>query len=71
MERHGIPSVAIITEAFVTLAQAFSRSFGMPEAKLVVVPHPIASRSDSERRDIVEKVLPEVRASLLAEEAVQ
>ena len=48
--------MTIFTEAFTKLAQAFFATFDMPEGRRVVVPHPIASLSESERERIAAAV---------------
>ena len=42
-ERAGIPSVAIMTEAFVGAAELMCRVLGADGHRFVVIPHPISS----------------------------
>ena len=49
-ERRGIPAASVMTDRFVTTAQAVIELNGMIEYPFVVIPHPIASDSDDELR---------------------
>ena len=42
-ERRGIPSVAIMTEKFVSAAELMGRVLGADGYPFVVIPHPISS----------------------------
>jgi hypothetical protein len=44
-ESRGIPSVSVITSAFTRAARIRAASLGMPGARIVVLPSPLASRS--------------------------
>ena len=43
MERQGIPTATIITDVFVTTAQAYTRLMGVPGFPYIVCPHPITN----------------------------
>ena len=45
MERLGVPTVTIVSNAFEALARAEVRSLGLPDMPVLVVPHPVAARS--------------------------
>ncbi len=47
-ERRGIPSVAIMTEKFVSAAELMGRVLGADGYPFVVIPHPISSASPDE-----------------------
>jgi hypothetical protein len=47
-EEQGIPSAAIITEAFLTTADAMAQAQGMPDYPYAVIPHPFSSLSPEE-----------------------
>ena len=49
-ERRGIPAAGVMTDRFVTTAQAVIELNGMTHYPYVVIPHPIASDSDDELR---------------------
>ena len=42
-ERSGIPSVAVMTDRFVSAAQLMSRALGAADHPFVTIPHPISS----------------------------
>lgn len=44
-ERLGLPSVAIMTEPFVSAAELMARTLGADGYPFVVIPHPISSAS--------------------------
>lgn len=48
MEQCGIPATVVLTEPFQGLAASFAANLGMPGYPGVVVPHPVATRSDAE-----------------------
>ena len=41
LEKRGIPTVTICTDAFVGLAREESRNLGMPDLPIAIVEHPI------------------------------
>lgn len=43
MERRGIPGVLVVSTVFEPLARAEVRSLGLPEMRMVVMPHPIGT----------------------------
>jgi hypothetical protein len=49
-ERRGIPTAAVMTDRFVTTADAVIELNGLTDYPYVVIPHPIASDSDDELR---------------------
>ena len=49
-ERRGIPAAAVMTDRFVTTAEAVIELNGLDGYPFVVIPHPIASDSDDELR---------------------
>jgi hypothetical protein len=66
LERAGVPTVAICTEAFVVPARAMADVYGLPEFEFVTIPHPIASLSPAQIEANVEAVLPDVVRILVA-----
>jgi hypothetical protein len=49
-ERRGIPAAAVMTDRFVTTAEAVIELNGLKAYPYVVIPHPISSDSDDELR---------------------
>jgi hypothetical protein len=64
-ERHGVPSVPIITEPFVPSARAIAARHGRPEFPHVAVPHPITSLDDDQLRQRAALAAPLVADILL------
>jgi hypothetical protein len=51
LEKAGVPTVAVITSAFVDAAALMARVCGMPGYGFAVVGHPISSARDEELAD--------------------
>jgi hypothetical protein len=60
LERAGIPSVSVCTDAFKITAEAMARSLGFPGYQYVTVQHPIASRTETEIDEMAAAALPEI-----------
>ncbi len=61
LEKAGIPAVSIITEPFVPTGQEMAASWGVPNYRFVVMPHPIANLAEADL---------EARADTLTEQVV-
>ena len=55
-----MPSVSVITSAFTRAAQARATALGMPGARIVVIPSPLAVRSVEEVRQMAHEYAPEI-----------
>jgi hypothetical protein len=61
LEKAGIPTVPVVTDAFESTAREMAELWGVPDFRFVMMPHPLASlqaegiaqRAD----DLIEKVL--------------
>jgi hypothetical protein len=60
MEKLGVPAVVIITEPFVSSAQAMAVAHGVPDYPFVVFPHPIAATAGSTLLDWADQVTDQV-----------
>lgn len=47
-ETEGVPAVAVVTDGFAQAAATQSRALGMPDLKVVTVPHPVQNLTDDE-----------------------
>ena len=60
-EQHGIPSASIITDVFQATGRAMARTWGLPDFRFVMMPHPIANLTeeqlDQRAREIAPKVI--------------
>jgi hypothetical protein len=65
LEKRGIPTVTICTEPFETMARMEFAAMGMPDAVVVVIPHPLMTRTAAELVQLARQALPGVRAGLL------
>ena len=43
LERQGLPTATIITNVFVTTAQAYTKLMGVPGFPYIICPHPITN----------------------------
>ena len=66
LERRGIPTVAVATEPFVDEALEQARLLGMPDYRMVYVPHPVQLLSLEELRSYADRVFDEIVARLTA-----
>ena len=60
LEKAGIPSISIVTDAFVETGQIMASNWGVPEYRFLSTPHPIANLSDAELEAHVNDVLDDV-----------
>jgi hypothetical protein len=64
-EKRGVPSAAIVTDAFIETAKAMARSWGVPDYPFVTVPHPVANLTEQQLDRLAREVVPEVERILL------
>ncbi len=60
LERAGIPAVSLCTDAFKITAEAMANQMGFPGYRYVALPHPVASRTETEIDEIVRDALQDV-----------
>ncbi len=60
MERAGIPTVCVITEAFFSVAKAQQKALDYPTLPFVMLEHPVAVATDDEVRLKVELIYDEL-----------
>ena len=60
LERAGVPTVSICTDAFVVPARAMADVLGHPDFEFVTIPHPIASLGHAEIEAATERVIGDV-----------
>jgi hypothetical protein len=65
LEKAGVPTVAVITSAFVDAAALMARVCGMPGYGFAVVGHPISSAKDEELADKAQQTLVQAERLLL------
>jgi len=65
LEKAGVPTVAVITSAFVDAAALMARVCGMPGYGFAVVGHPISSAKDDELADKARQTLVQAERLLL------
>jgi hypothetical protein len=68
-EQQGMPSASVVTEVFKVTGRAMARSWGLPEFRFIMMPHPIANLTDAELDQRARAVTPEVVRLLLEGQA--
>jgi hypothetical protein len=64
LERRGIPAVGIATAPFADEAIEQARRLGMPDARMVYLPHPVQLLTGAELAARADAVFPAVLAAL-------
>ena len=64
-EKFGVPAASIVTDVFESTGHAMAQSWGVPEYKFLMMPHPIANLSEAELDSRAREIAPEVAKLLL------
>ncbi len=64
-EKNGVPSAAIVTDQFTETAKAMAKTWGVPDYKFPVLPHPIANLTEHELDQRAREIAPKVARFLL------
>jgi len=67
LERRGIPTAAVATEPFLDEALEHARALGMPDYRMVYVPHPVQLLTLDELHARADAVFDEIVARLVAD----
>ena len=70
LEKHGVPTVVLITEPFEAEARAQAEVLGRKDLKLIVLKHPVASLTESDVFKRADDVVDSL-AKALVERAVE
>jgi hypothetical protein len=60
LERRGIATAAVATEPFVDEALEQARLLGMPDYRMVFIPHPVQLLTASELRELADQAFEEI-----------
>ena len=60
-----MPSASIITDLFKATGRAMARTWGVPDFRFIMMPHPIANLTDAELDQRAAAIAPEVVRLLL------
>jgi hypothetical protein len=60
LERRGIATAAVATEPFVDEALEQARLLGMPDYRMVFIPHPVQLLTSSELRALADQAFEEI-----------
>ena len=64
-EQQGIPSASIVTHVFTVTGKAMARTWGVPDLKFLVMPHPIANLTPEQMDQRAAEITPQVVELLL------
>jgi hypothetical protein len=64
-EKHGVPTVSIVTDVFEATGRAMAQAWGLPNYKFLSMPHPIANLTDQELDQRARDIVPQVVKLLL------
>jgi len=65
LEKRGIPTAIICSDAFLSLAKSVSLARGIPAPRLVTIPHPLAGITTDEVRKKAENAVDTIVAVLV------
>jgi hypothetical protein len=69
LEKAGVPSVAIVTDAFEVTGRAMAEQWGLPYYKFLLMPHPTANLTEAELDQRARAITPDVVKLLLQGQA--
>ncbi len=61
LEKRGRPAMVIATETFLSLARAEAAAYGVPDLRIIPIPHPLAGISDAELERYATKAAATIR----------
>ena len=61
----GLPSVALVTEAFWPQGDFVAESFGMPDIPRLKLPHPVAGTGQQKMREIADALVKQMLGALV------
>ena len=67
LERLGIATAAVATEPFLDEALEQARLLGMPDYRMVLIPHPVQLLSDQQIRECADRAFAEIVARLTSQ----
>ena len=65
LEKRGIPTAIICSDAFISLARSISQAKGMSSPRLVTIPHPLAGIAPDEVHKKAENTVEKIVAMLM------
>ena len=65
LEKHGKPSVSIVTDVFEVTGRAMAEQWGVPTYKFLAMPHPIANLTEAQLEQRAQEISAEVAKLLL------
>ena len=67
LERHGIPTAAVVTHSFADYGRRLTRLQKMPDLPLVIIQHPVAAKPEDLVKEDIGSHYREVVRSLVRE----
>jgi hypothetical protein len=60
LEKAGVPSASIVTDAFEVTGRAMAEQWGLPYYRFLLMPHPIANLTEAQLDQRAREIAPEV-----------
>jgi hypothetical protein len=67
LEAEGVPTVLVATTSFAALARQVADSYGLPDARIAVVDHPLGGAREVDVIDRAERVVDEVLSLVMGD----
>ena len=67
LEKLGVPTVTVCTDAFTTLAREESRNLGLPDLPLAIIKHPLGGESEAAVKQLAAGAVEQVVQGLTTE----
>ena len=64
-EKVGLPAASIVTDVFEATGRAMAQSWGVPEYKFLMMPHPIANLTEAQLDQRAREIAPQIVKLLL------
>jgi hypothetical protein len=64
-EKHGVPSVAVVTDEFVETGRAMAQAWGISNYSFLSMPHPTANLTGEEMDQRAREIAPKIAQFLL------
>lgn len=57
LEKRGVPSIVVVTDAFLTMAKLERRALGRPDLQLLVLDHPLMNKDADALEAVADKFM--------------
>jgi len=64
-EKRGVPAASIITDVFEVTGRAMAETWGVPDYRYLMMPHPIANLTEEQLDQRAREIVPQILEVLL------